>query len=141
MKQNIKFLILFLLACGALALFGSCSAKWHLAQAKKKAPELFQRDTLIVHDTSYIKAVSKDTAFYFMQKDTVVLKQDRLQIKYFYNNDSVFLSGTCADTTIIKEISVPVEKTIMVEGEQPKWVWPVIIVMAAFIILLLIFRR
>lgn len=121
--SNIKYLALFLFVCLIIALCG-CSAEQHLAIAKKKKPELFKADTIHIRDTTYIATSKTDTVFrQSTVKDTVVVQKDRLTMKYYYNNDSVFLSGTCSDTTIIKEIQVTTEKAIIKEGELPKWVW------------------
>lgn len=73
----------------------------------------------IKYDTFYTDSVTKDTVFRFgVVRDTVVIKEDKLTVKYFYNsNDStVYLYGKCDPDSII----VPVE-VIRIETKKPEW--------------------
>lgn len=109
-------------------LFSCKTPQQQLNRLYEKHPELFSKDTLVIHDTTYIPKVKKDTVFSFSNsKDTVTLKNDRLTMKYFYSNDTVFLSGECKDTTIIKEVRVEVEKANIINKLGLKWYWYLII--------------
>lgn len=57
----------------------------------------------IKYDTVYTDSVSKDTVFRFgVIRDTVIVKEDKLTVKYFYNNSdsTVYISGECEKDTI-----------------------------------------
>lgn len=79
-------------------------------------------DTII--DTVYTKQDSKDTIFkHFMHRDTVFLKENKLTVKYFYNNSdsTVYLSGNCDPDTI----RVPkIINTISTEDQPWYSDWP-----------------
>jgi hypothetical protein len=95
------------------------------------------RDTLVVRDTIKIDNVKHDTSFHFNStKDTIVIDKGRLQMKYYYSNDTVFLSGNCKDSVIIREIRVPIDKTIKVEKYLSDWAW--LVIGLVFILLIMI---
>ena len=73
------------------------------------------KDTVTIRDTFITKEVSKDTVFNLSNsRDTVVIKQDKLTIKHFYNRqtDSVYLQGKCDADTVVKVIKVPYDKIV-----------------------------
>lgn len=94
----------------------SCSCDYHMSKLKKKCSYVLEKDTVLVHDTFIVSQIKKDTIFKFQyfQKDTVIIKEGRLTMKYFYNtiDSTVYLSGKCDTVKIIREIPFPIEKTI-----------------------------
>lgn len=105
----------------AVALFASCTPEQRLAHLLKRHPELVKRDTVFHKDTIRIASVSKDTVFKnTVTRDTVIIKQDRLTIKYFNSKDSVFISGKC--DSIVKLVNVPVIVN-SVEAKPVSWLW------------------
>lgn len=116
----------------AILLFASsCSCNWHLKKVKKKCG--FTTETITVIDTIKIPEVHTDSVFFYNQRDTIIIRKDNLEIKYYYSNDSVYIDGKCKEKTIIKE------RTITKNVYKPRevWYWWVI----AFLILLIILKR
>jgi hypothetical protein len=98
----------------------SCSPQQRLAALVKRHPELIKHDTIFKVDTFKISEVRKDTVFYNqVTRDTVVIKQDHLTIKYFNSRDSIFISGKC--DSIIKIVRVPVEINTVEAQAQTGW--------------------
>lgn len=115
--------------------FAACTPQQRLNRLYKKHPELFSKDTMVIYDTTYLAMVKTDTVFkQSMVKDTMVIQKDRLTMKYFYSNDTVYLSGECKDTTIIKEVRVEVDKANIENKLALKWYWYFII---GFILMLI----
>lgn len=107
-----------------------CSPERRLQRLVKRYPHLLAKDTITIRDTFITKEVSKDTVFNLSNsRDTVVIKQDKLTIKYFYNRqkDSVYLQGKCDADTVVKVIKVPYDK-IIYKSEDWKYilVWAII---------------
>jgi hypothetical protein len=116
-----KFLIVAtILLC--LFVLNSCSCDWHVKRAKAKCGEV-ANEVVTVHDTVITNTVKSDTVFRYFQKDTVIIKEGKLTVKYFYhyNDSTVYLQGKCASDTIYKEIKVPIEKTVIKVDYFPKW--------------------
>jgi hypothetical protein len=78
----------------------SCDCNYHYSRAAKKCAGRVIGDTITVRDTVRVPTVRHDTAFYYNQSDTVIIKQGRLTMKYLYFRDTVKLQGECQDTTI-----------------------------------------
>lgn len=96
-----------------LSLFmASCGCNYHMNKVKSKCGFTTKVDTLTLHDTITTERTIKDTLFKHT-KDTVVLKQNNLTVKYFYNtkDSTIYLQGKC--DTIIKVITkkIPVTTT------------------------------
>lgn len=108
----------------------SCSCEWHINRAEKKCGEI-RKDTLTVHDTVITKEVKRDTIFRFFQRDTVIIREGKLTMKYFYrdHDSTVYLQGKCISDTIIKEIRVPFDQTVVEVDYFPPWVrWALLII-------------
>jgi hypothetical protein len=109
-----------------------CSPERRLQRLVKRYPNLLAKDTITIRDTFITKEVSKDTVFNLSNsRDTVVIKQDKLTIKHFYNRqtDSVYLQGKCAPDTFIKVIKVPYDKVVVKSNEwYNQWYWILIII-------------
>ena len=76
-----------------LGLIG-CSPEWHINKAVAKDPSILEKDTIVFTDSVHVitKEVTHDSVFQ-VSKDTVVIKKDKLTIKHFYHNDSVWIYG------------------------------------------------
>lgn len=118
--------IVLLLLCG-------CTPQQRMARLIRKHPELLKTDTIWKEHIT--KEVSKDTVFSHSEtRDTVVLRKDKLTVKYFYSKDTVYLAGRCDPDTV----RYPVYRdriTIQEKQTIPSWMWWVIV--AAGIILFL----
>jgi len=88
-----------------LVLLSSCNPCRKINKLLLKHPECLKLDSVLVADTFIVNRVESDTLFKFSEMhDTVVVKNDRLTIKYFYNKttDSVYLQGVCDTDTLIR---------------------------------------
>lgn len=87
-------------------MLSSCGCNYHLKKVKKKCGYSTSTEVVTFHDTIYTERIVKDTIFSFTNSsDTVILKQDNLQIKYFYNthDSTVYIKGECKTDTIYKD--------------------------------------
>lgn len=98
--------ILFAIIVCVMILCNSCDCNYHLKQAKKKCGIGLLSDTTIVRDTIYSTSVKKDSLFFYNQKDTVVIREGRLVMKYFYRDSTVYLKGECLTDTIYVDKTV-----------------------------------
>lgn len=107
-----------------IAVCSSCSCDWHLKRAKAKCGEL-EKGEVVVHDTIITQTIQKDTVFKYFTRDTVIVRQKNMTVKYFYNmkDSTVYLNGNCKGDTIIKTVRVPYEKTVVKVDYFPKWLW------------------
>lgn len=127
--------------------FYSCSCDYHMSKIKKKCPHVLEADTIIVHDTIRIPKVTKDTVFKFnyFQKDTVVIKEGRLTMKYFYNttDSTVYLNGKCDTIRIIREIPVPIEKTVFKYDflNSNKFLFSLVLLLLSLILIVYLFKK
>ena len=127
------FLLLLL-----MLLFTSCSCEALQKKLIRKCGYV-QNDTMIVHDTVITRSVKTDTIFKYYTRDTVVIREGKLVMKYFYNShdSTVYLNGNCKSDTIYVEKKVPFEKTIVKIDYFPKWLmWCII----ALVICAIVFR-
>jgi hypothetical protein len=105
-------------------------------------PELLQKDTINVHDTTIVETIQTDTVFhdsvfYERLRDTIIINNDRLTIRQYHHRDSIFIEGECKGDTIIKQIPVPYEKVTAVTKEvAPKFYNYLIIGLVLLLILL-----
>jgi hypothetical protein len=142
MDNNDRFLkgLIVLLVLALIWLCTSCSCDFHARKIKKKCGTI--TDTLVLRDTVITKELHTDTLFkHSVRRDTIVLKQDKLLVKYFYNShdSTVYIQGKCLTDTIIKVIKVPYEKTVITLDYFPSWVkWLGIILVIAIIVLALL---
>jgi hypothetical protein len=119
------------------SLMFSCTCEQKLNNIKKKCPDLVKGDTLTLRDTVEIPSVSTDTVFKYFQKDTVIVREGRLTMKYFYNttDSTVYLSGKCDTIYRVIERKIPTN-TIMDSGGFNWWII-VSIGLAVFLLFLL----
>jgi hypothetical protein len=123
--------LIFGLVLAFVLFLASCSCEYHLKKAKAKCSLDQLTDTIWKKDSVFVDRVHKDTAFYYNQTDTVIIKEGRLTMKYFYRDSTVFLSGTCDTIKIIKEVPVIVNKTELNDTWNIKWYLLLIIVLFA----------
>lgn len=120
----------------------SCSCNYHLKKVKAKCGISSLTDTLWVKDTTFIDRVTKDTLFKYYTRDTVIVREGRLTMKYFYNShdSTVYLNGRCDTVFVVKDRAVAVTNNEFTpEQSWHKWLGSIL-----FIVLLiagLIFRR
>jgi hypothetical protein len=116
--KKVKLLLFF--TAGILVGFTSCSPCKRMHRLTARHPECLQ--SITVTDTVRIPGTKADTIFSRNTvKDTVILQKDRLTVKYFQSQDTVFLSGECRDSVIIRH--VPVRFPIAAKERYPWWVW------------------
>ncbi len=129
----------------ALFILFACSPQKRLERLVKKHPELVRSDSVKIRDTIRLKADKADTSFLFMHRsDTVVLDKGRLHVKYYYSHDSVFLSGKCRDSIIVREHTVTVNSVqpIIHQGVNGWWrAGAIVAIILAFLSLLSQFRK
>jgi hypothetical protein len=94
-----------------------------------------------ITETIYTESAEKDTIFkHSIFRDTIVLKEDKLTVKYFYNNSdsTVYLSGKCDSDTI------RVEKYITtIQPLSKPWYsdWPYWLIIGILFLLVWVLRR
>jgi hypothetical protein len=94
-----------------------------------------------ITETIYTESAEKDTIFkHSIFRDTVVLKENKLTVKYFYNNSdsTVYLSGKCDSDTLY------VDKYITkIQPDQGKWYnnWPYWLIIGILFLLLWAYKR
>ena len=103
--------LIFGIALAFVLFLASCSCDYHLSKAKSKCGSANLTDTIYQTDSIFVDRVKTDTAFYFNQSDTVIIKEGRLTMKYFYRDSTVYLSGVCDTIKLIREVPVIVNKT------------------------------
>lgn len=126
MGKHFYFLLILSLLCI------SCRESKQCARFTRKHPSCFQQQTMIIHDTFKLPGAKADTVF-SKTSDTVVLQKDRLTVKYFSSNDTVYLSGECRDSVIIREIPVQVKTPVIREQHVPQWMYWLTIILTAII--------
>jgi hypothetical protein len=100
----------------------SCDPQKRINRILKKHPELITKDTIIVRDTVTIDGTSTDTIFKTqVTKDTVILKEKQLTIKYYNDGKTTYLAGKCDTVKVPVEIKVPVETIKNVTEYKTHW--------------------
>lgn len=134
--------VLTILAIGIclIYLLSGCSCEALQKRLERKCGQI-NYDTLIVKDTIVTNTIKRDTVFKYYTRDTVVVREGRLVMKYFYNShdSTVYLNGNCKGDTIYIEKKVPYKKTVVKIDYFPKWLMWVVIVLAIVAILLRVF--
>ena len=109
-KPFIAFAILWTLTALLFFFLFGCSPILRHNRLVKKFPYVHTADTMVIRDTVRFMEVHTDSMFYYNQKDTVIINKENLQIKYFYNNDSVYIDGRCKEVVKVVEHKVPAYK-------------------------------
>ena len=109
-RNNFWYAWLFLLVLIVLLFFlGACSPSERLSRIIRNHPELATKsDTTFRIDTITILPASTDTVIYYKQTDTVIVKENGVTVKYYYNtrDSTVFLHGERDTILIIKEVPI-----------------------------------
>lgn len=122
-----------------LLLLCACSAEKRLYRLIKRNPGLVKTDTIFRSDTTIIPEYSKDTVF-VPGRDTVIIREGKLTVKYFHTDSVVYLSGKCDSTKDIKKRAVLVKSVplIKVVKEIPQYIkWVIAALVGCFIALFL----
>lgn len=118
MRVVSRILLLIIFMAMLIMAFTSCSAEWHLQKAQLKDPDIFKKDTVVERDTVYIASSQTDTVF-IPGKDTVIIKEGKLTVKYYQRDSTVYLAGKCdKDTVIVDKI---VERTVIEQKADKTW--------------------
>lgn len=114
-----------------LLFLSSCSCEYYLNKAKSKCGFTIKADTVYKKDSILVNKVVKDTLFKYFQRDTVIVREGRLTMKYFYNShdSTVYLNGKCDTIKIIREIPVQVNTTEIKESYTAYFKWIAIILL------------
>lgn len=98
----------FWLAWAFLFSIIACSPQVRLANLIKRHPELAKTDTIFKTDTITILPSKADTVIFYKQTDTVIVKENGVIVKYFYNtkDSTVYLKGERDTIRIIREVPV-----------------------------------
>lgn len=96
----------------------------------------------MVKDTVITNTIKRDTVFKYYTRDTVVVREGKLVMKYFYNShdSTVYLNGNCKGDTIYIEKKVPYEKTTVELDYWPRWLKWFVIGLVFVIIVGLVFK-
>jgi len=142
-----------------ILVLSSCSLEHRMEKKFRKAerkiekltiryPELLKKDT--INDTIQVttEAIEVDTAFEAKDGDTVTIFQDRLRIKYYRQNDTVYLSGTCAADTIYKTVSVPYQQVVVrketileqIQKQSKRIIWLLVILAIIYVAIRIIWK-
>jgi len=117
-----------------IVFLSGCGCNYHLKRIQKKCG--VDRDTVYRTDTIFIPKVHTDSIFYYNQTDTVIVKEGRLTMRYFYHDSLVYLSGECDTVSVVKRYPVVVNKY------QPVTSWITWVLVGALVaVLLTLFRR
>ena len=134
-RPDIVLLISLIIAMILIIALSGCSCDYHYNRLSKKCD--LKKDTLVVYVTEITKSVTKDTVFKYYSRDTVVVREGKLTMKYFYNShdSTVYLNGKCAPDTIIREIRVPYDYVQPNVDYFPGWLkWSVITLLLLIIV-------
>lgn len=116
-----KRLIIYSLFGLCLTFISSCGCNYHLKKARGKCG--YTSDTVYKTIEVVVDKVETDTVFKhsYTSKDTVIIKEGRLTMKYFYNthDSTVYLTGKCDTVKVPVNVPVVVHKYKM---SLPWWV-------------------
>ncbi len=119
----------------------SCTCERKLDKVLKKCPELLLNDTIRIRDTIVINGVQKDTIFNYLVKDTVIIREGGLTMKYFYNthDSTIYLSGKCDTIYIPYTKDIPVNQILNEDGGGFNW-WLIACIVLALLLVFLIVK-
>lgn len=104
--RHTSYLLLFI---GILATLSSCSPERRIARIANKY-NLAKSDTIFKKDTVVSEGAMRDTTIHYYQRDTLVLKENNMVLKYYYNirDSTVYLRGECLPDTVYRTIPVAI---------------------------------
>ncbi len=117
-----------------LLFLGSCTCNYHIKKVKGKCG--IYSDTVYVTKETIVPKVERDTVFNYFQKDTVIIREGRLTMRYFYNNtdSTVYLQGECDTIKVVQKVPVAVNTY---KPSQSYWYWYII----GFLLVLILLKR
>lgn len=134
--KNLKIKIA--LSCAILLVAGtSCLSPKERASKKimrlAKKHDLIVSDTLLIKDSVYIPKVTHDTLERIITHDTVhIIDNSRMTVKYYIKDSTIYVQGTCHDTTIVREVEVIRERIVIQELDwwqrNDWWLIPIIVI-------------
>lgn len=118
----------------------SCTCERKLDHVLKKCPSLLKGDTIHIHDTIVVNGVQKDTIFHYLQKDTVIIREGGLTMRYYYNthDSTVYLSGKCDTIFVPVKYDIP---TMAVIDEESSFNWWMIAAIGLALLLVFLIVR
>jgi adenosylcobinamide amidohydrolase len=88
-----------------VAFLFSCSPEKRLSRLIRKYPQLVDSDTIKRLDTVIVNGTQHDTIFRSsITKDTVVIRENNLTVKYYNDGKTTYLKGVCDTIKIIREV-------------------------------------
>jgi len=120
-------------------LLSSCGCNYHLKRIKAKCNTSVFTDTIWKKDTVFIKSVQTDSVFKYFQTDTILIREGRLTMKYFYNqkDSTVYLNGKCDTVFVIKDQPM----SVTTNEYKPGFDWKFLTIICAIILLLILILR
>jgi len=117
---RISILIFWILL--GIIMITSCSPERRLHRLLALHPELVQNDTIRIQDTTILPGVKIDTLVLFSQlKDTVTITKEKLQVKLYAVNDTVYFWAEQESDTVVITKEIAVERVVR-EGSRSKYV-------------------
>jgi len=109
----------FLLAVCTICVLVGCSPQKRLTRLVERHPELVQKDTVWIADTIVTIRAENDTVIVnSITRDTIIIKDRQLTIRYYNTGDSIYIKGECDTIKIIREIPVEVHTVSPVKYEK-----------------------
>lgn len=114
----IRYTLYLLLYIVILVCISSCSPEKRIARIAKKY-NLVKTDTIFKKDTVIVEGAMRDTTIHYYQRDTVVVKENNMTLRYYYNihDSTVYLRGECAADTIYRDIPVAVNSISVTDSK------------------------
>ena len=119
-----------------ILLLTSCSAEWHLNRALKKDPTIFNKEKIVVHDTTVItEEYSHIDSFYIT--DTMTYEDTVLKLKFIIKEKKIYFTATVKPDTIrvVTHDRVPYK---VIEYQDSKYLYkglPLILIVILVIVL------
>lgn len=134
-----RLLIITLLLSSIFA----CSPEKRLSRLVRKYPQLVHSDTIKRIDTVVFKGSQHDTIFRTqITKDTVIIRENNLTVKYFNDGKTTYLKGVCDTIRIIREVPFIVNTVSPVKEVHVMrwWDW-IVYVIAGLALLFVVLDR
>lgn len=95
-----------------------CSPSARLNRLLSRHPELKISDTLFISDTIIFPHVVLDTLIKLHPvQDTIVMQNDRLEVRIERIHDTLYLRGKCKADTVVLHRVIPVEKIKVIKPD------------------------
>lgn len=122
--------------CFLAVFLASCGCNYHLKKVKAKCG--YTQDTVYKTVTVTTEKVERDTVFHYDQRDTVIIREGKLTVKYHYNNhdSTVYVTGKCDPEIIETKVPVVVNKY----RQSIAWTW-IILAAMGYALLFFLFRK